>query len=113
MAKQTPKPNGHPIKLVRDKTPDIINDTGTPGDLFYREFDGDIEPWLKKKLGEEVTEFLVDGGDDELRDVFDVVVALLELKGYNIHDLPNSDPRGGFALGVMMYGYHKEFDGNA
>jgi hypothetical protein len=30
-----PAPGGYPIKLVRDRTPAIINASGEPGALFY------------------------------------------------------------------------------
>lgn len=110
-----PAPNGHPIKLVRDKTAEVVNPSGEPGSLYY----GPGDPkerlrWLRLKLAEEVGEYLVDGGVDELADVLAVVQALSAE-----HDLPLSellrlmlaDERGGFLDGVMMYGRHEEFDG--
>lgn len=107
-----PRPNGYPIKLVRDRTAAIINATGEPGDLWYAELlDADERmAWLRKKLVEEVAEYVVDGGDDELADVYAVVLALEDLHGCTLTTMLHSDVRGGFFEGVMMYGRHDEFD---
>lgn len=110
----TPAPDGYPIKLVRDRMPEIINGTGEHGDLFYRSIPPEERPsWLRKKLGEEVLEYLVDGGRGELAQVLAVVVELAHVHGTTIGGLIRDvadDPRGGFANGMMMYGYHREFD---
>lgn len=115
MAELTPAPQGYPIKLVRDRTPMIVNATGKPGELWYgsapRE---DVVRGLRLKLAEEVGEYLVDGGEQELADIMAVVEALaghahgLPLSG--LLDTVRDDPRGGFLAGVMMYGRHAEFD---
>lgn len=110
----TPAPTGYPIKLVRDNTPQILNGTGKPGDLYYGPATGDRERWLRLKLAEEVGEYLVDGGWGELRDVLAVIAALASEHGADFAGLVaalEQDPRGGFLDGVMMYGYHQEFDG--
>jgi predicted house-cleaning noncanonical NTP pyrophosphatase (MazG superfamily) len=107
-----PHPQGYPIKLVRDRTPEIINASGEPGQLFYAPLDGDKLPWLKKKLGEEVMEYFTDGGVNELADV---AVALNELALQHGHSMDSllslgHGGRGGFASGFMMYGRHPEYD---
>lgn len=110
----TPAPKGYPIKLVRDNTPQILNESGKPGDLWYGEANGDRARWLRLKLAEEVGEYLVDGGWGELRDVLAVIEGLAHAHGATLADLLKAladDPRGGFKDGVMMYGYHQEFDG--
>jgi predicted house-cleaning noncanonical NTP pyrophosphatase (MazG superfamily) len=109
----TPAPAGYPIKLVRDRTPEILNGTGEPGALFYGPATGDRSRLLRLKLAEEVGEYLVDGGFGELRDVLAVVEALAAEHGSTLATLVQAlraDPRGGFAEGVMMYGHHPEFD---
>ncbi len=114
MASLRPAPDGYPIKLVRDRTRDILNASGEPGDLFYGPARGDLIRWLRLKLAEEVGEFLVDGGYDELRDVLAVVEGLAVAVGSSLNELVaalRDDPRGGFVYGVMMYGHHREFDG--
>lgn len=112
--KLTPAPEGYPIKLVRDQTPEILNGTGEPGDLWYGECPpGQRLRWLRLKLAEEVGEYLVDRGADELADVVAVVAALAEQHHLTLEqllELAASDERGGFHDGVMMFGRHAEFD---
>lgn len=113
MTDLTPAPGGYPIKLVRDKTTDVI---GNSGILFYDNMlPGPArEEWLRKKLGEEVTEFLVHPEVDELADVLAVVEALANGFGVNMNrllHLSRTDQRGGFMEGRMMRGYHAEYDG--
>lgn len=116
MSPVTPAPDGYPIKLVRDHTADIVNPSGEPGQLFYRPLpEGtDIGPWLRNKLDEEVREYQQDRGLEELTQVLSVVEALAEYHGVTLPYLlgmSHEDPRGGFRRGVMMYGYHPEYDG--
>lgn len=117
-AMPAPAPDGYPIKLVRDGTPAVINDTGKPGELFYGPLvkDADRLDWLRRKLGEEVTEYLLGGEYLELMDVLAVVQALCAAHGrswtYSVINAENH-PRGGFREGVMMYGRHPEFDGGS
>jgi predicted house-cleaning noncanonical NTP pyrophosphatase (MazG superfamily) len=113
VAELTPAPGGYPIKLVRDKTAKIVNPSGVPGQLWYGKAPlADRERFLKLKLAEEVGEYLVDGGAEELADVYAVVRALFALQHiYELDALVSADPRGGFLDGVMMYGRHDEFDG--
>jgi predicted house-cleaning noncanonical NTP pyrophosphatase (MazG superfamily) len=114
MTNLTPKPNGHPIKLVRDRTPDIVNPTTHPGLLFYGSCpERDRYRALRLKLGDEVAEYLVDDNYNELLDVLAVVEGLGALHGKTIDKMIDDikrDKRGGFLNGVMMYGRHPEFD---
>jgi predicted house-cleaning noncanonical NTP pyrophosphatase (MazG superfamily) len=113
MSPVTPHPGGYPIKLVRDNTAGIVNPSGEPGELFYGPLNGELLPWLRKKLGEETTEFLVDGGISELSQVLSVVDALATQLGTTLDELIQmflQDPRGGFSKGIMMYGRHPEYD---
>jgi predicted house-cleaning noncanonical NTP pyrophosphatase (MazG superfamily) len=113
MSELAPAPHGYPIKLVRDKTTDVIGDKGV---LFYDNIPLGLErqEWLYKKLGEEVTEFLVKPGLDELADILSVIEALARYFDHTIDELAElavTDPRGGFLEGRMMRGYHADFDG--
>jgi predicted house-cleaning noncanonical NTP pyrophosphatase (MazG superfamily) len=115
MSELTPAPKGYPIKLVRDRTAEILNGSGQPGALWYEAGAEDRLRWLRLKLGEELAEYLVDGGLDELADVLAVVAALATEHGSNFAALiarMQADPRGGFFDGVMMLGRHPEFDGS-
>ena len=111
-----PAPAGYPIKLVRDKTPDVLNGSGEPGELFYGPATGDRMRWLRLKLAEELGEYLVDGGYAELLDVLAVIEALAIEHGrsfsYAVAAL-KVHPRGRFRDAVMMYGRHPEFDGDS
>jgi len=113
----TPTPKGYPIKLVRDRTAEIVNPSGEPGDLWYERLEvADSETrirLLRLKLAEEVGEYLIDGGLDELADVLAVVEALAVGHGSTLRDLEakmQDDPRGGFRSAVVMYGRHPEYD---
>lgn len=112
MGRLTPAPRGYPIKLVFDKTPEIINSSGEPGKLFYHKLDDYTELWdaLQHKLGEEVTEFLINGTSSELVDIYAVVMALAKLLAVDLELRLETEPRGGLFEGVMMYGKHEEFD---
>lgn len=109
-----PAPTGYPIKLVRDGTPAVLNGSGEPGELWY----GSVEEedrmrWLRLKLAEELGEYLVDGGLDELADALAVIAALAVEHGTTLSSLvegAETHPRGGFSAGVMMLGRHPEFD---
>lgn len=115
MSELTPAPSGYPIKVVRDNTAKIINASGEPGDLFYGPLPegADRGLWLRRKLSEEITEYLLEPGVDELSDALAVIEALADLHGYSIEALVkmmHSDKRGGFLTAQMMYGRHEEFD---
>lgn len=117
MSRLTPAPTGYPIKLVRDRTPEVVNASGVPGALFYAPEGttlGVRAPWLRRKLIEEAGEYIEAREVDELADVLAVVEGLATIHGLTLAELTarmHSDERGGFLLGVMMYGHHPEFDG--
>lgn len=111
MTKLTPAPNGYAIKLVRDRTPEILNASGVPGELWYGPCpDGMDKYFLKLKLAEEVAEFLLNGGSDELSDVYAVLMGLGKVLGVDLAAIAAADERGGFEECVMMFGLHDEFD---
>lgn len=110
-----PAPSGYPIKIVRDHTADIVNPSGEPGELFYGPLpEGESRAkWLRRKLGEEVLEYLEDHGIDELVQVVQVLQVLALEHDVTIDDLikmGQDDRRGGFFDCVMMYGRHPEYD---
>lgn len=117
MSELTPAPKGYAIKLVRDDTPRIINGSGQPGGLFYREVASYEErsKWLRRKLIEEAAEYLESGEIEELADALAVIEGLAWAShGMTLRELGDrmhADPRGGFLRGQMMYGHHPEFDG--
>lgn len=107
---------GYPIKLVRDKVRDL--------DCVH---DGLVQIWatgrtshvrlLKQKLLEEVGEYIVGGGAEELADVQEVVEALAKVaEGVSRNQLDEIKrqklrERGGFMGGHVMYAYPPEVPG--
>lgn len=87
MAELKPQAKGYPIKLVRDRTAEIVNPSGVPGSLWYGPTTGDRGPALRRKLGEEITEYLEELGMDELLDAVAVVEGLANYHGVTMRDL--------------------------
>lgn len=70
-------------KLVRDGIPDIIRKNGgTP--VTHVATDAEYAAKLKEKFSEELSEYLQDESLAEMADVFEVITAILELKGWTI-----------------------------
>ena len=67
-------------KLVRDKIPEIIKESGTNPECTILNQE-EYELALRKKLEEEVAEFIESGSVEELADIEEVVLALVEAKG--------------------------------
>ena len=73
-------------KLVRDKIPQILKEKEKDF-VVYKAADCDYFPYLKRKLIEEVDEFLKSPSLKELADVQEVVNALLKEMDYVQADL--------------------------
>lgn len=93
-------------KLIRDKIPQIIEESG-------RKCDIEIVPkeehakLLEEKLTEEVNEFLEDKNLEELADVMEVLFGLAQNLGYSEDDLMQKrlakrNERGGFKEGIKL-----------
>ncbi len=87
-------------KLVRDNIPNIIEKSGeTP--LYITLDDKEFALELRKKLSEEVQEFLENNAAEELADILEVVYALADLQGHRPEQLEalrqqKRQMRGGF-----------------
>lgn len=69
-------------KLVRDKIPEIIEaDSRRP--ITHIANDNEYRTMLKKKLLEEVDEFLEDESPEEMADILEVIKAIIKYKTYN------------------------------
>lgn len=93
-------------KLVRDKIPQIIMESG-------KECEVEISPkeeraeLLEKKLMEEVNEYLEDKNLEELADIMEVLFGLADNLGYSEEDIikkreEKKEERGGFKEGIVL-----------
>lgn len=93
-------------KLVRDKTPEILDKKNIPYEKRLAS-DDEYKSELMKKLSEEVDEFLEAGDPEELADVLEVIAALRELPEYaDVEDLRlgKLKERGGFEQRIILMG---------
>ena len=93
-------------KLVRDKIPNIIEDSGKSC-KYVKANKADIFELLVKKLDEEVAEFKEDNNLEELSDIMEVLFGLAGSLGFSEEDLVNkrnekNAARGGFKDGIIL-----------
>jgi predicted house-cleaning noncanonical NTP pyrophosphatase (MazG superfamily) len=112
-----PHPEGYPVKLVRDRAGALLAPTGDPPPtLTYRPLPwAERRAWLRKKLGEEVLEYLAEPSVEELAHVYLALEAAARTHGVgmgSIKILADRDKRerGGFEGCVAMYAHHPEYD---
>ncbi len=93
-------------KLVRDKIPEIIKQKGN---VPITHIAGDEEYWekLKKKLREEVNEFLKESSKEELADILEVVYAICDFMNVDREELESlrkkkAEQRGGFRDRIIL-----------
>lgn len=93
-------------KLVRDKIPEIIKESGKKP-VTHVATDLEYERLLINKLTEEVNEFLQDQTTEEIADIMEVIYALCALKGIDLVNLERlrqekADKRGGFKKKIIL-----------
>ena len=90
-------------KLVRDLIPEIIEKEGKKANIETLDDDRYVEE-LKKKLVEEVDEFLKDESMEELGDVVEVILAILNVGGYDLIEIMDDkkEKRGGFDKKIFL-----------
>ena len=73
-------------KLIRDRIPEIIEEKGGTYKIHIAD---DNEYWekLRKKLVEEVEEFLENEDKDEIADMLEVIYAILEYKNVSKEEI--------------------------
>ena len=93
-------------KLVRDKIPEIIENTGKTAYshiLTEEEYIAELD----KKLNEECAEYQADKSLEELADMLEVMYAIAEARGYSIFELERvraekAEKRGGFKDRIFL-----------
>ena len=93
-------------KLVRDKIPEIIQNTGKTCATHILSKNEYIAS-LDMKLQEEVAEYLEDKNLEELADVVEVLRAICIARGYTLEELEKmrakkADERGGFEKRIYL-----------
>ncbi len=93
-------------KLIRDKIPQIIESKGKSCETSILS-DKQYIIYLRKKLQEEVDEFLADDNLEELADITEVIHALAGAKGYSVEDLERvrvkkREEKGGFEERIVL-----------
>jgi predicted house-cleaning noncanonical NTP pyrophosphatase (MazG superfamily) len=96
------------MKLVRDKIPEIIHANGEIACLSVVD-DGDYHLLLRRKLEEEVHEYLESDSAEELADILEVLYALASCTGLNEDELEQlrkakADDRGRFLERIVWHG---------
>jgi len=72
-------------KAIRDKIPEIIENSGKKG-IVKQLSDEEFLPELEKKLSEEVNEYFSSGDIEELVDIIEIINRILELRNVNRKD---------------------------
>jgi len=97
-------------KLVRDKIPDIIENSGRKA-KYHILSEEEYLAALDEKLFEEVHEYQADKSLEEMADVLEVLYAICKARGYSIEELEGKRVeklihRGGFDKKVFLeYSY--------
>ncbi|URZ03803.1 nucleoside triphosphate pyrophosphohydrolase [Clostridium felsineum] len=93
-------------KLVRDKIPEIIENSGKTFDIHYAKKE-DLIALLEAKLLEESKEFSEDKNLEELADLMEVILGLTSTLGFSEEELikkrnEKKAERGGFEKGIVL-----------
>ncbi len=93
-------------KLVRDKIPRIIKEAGKQA-LVRKAEQEEYQDLLRRKLLEEVDEFMESSNPEELADIIEVVAALGETSGLSFDELmeiadEKREERGAFRERIVL-----------
>ena len=93
-------------KLVRDKIPEIIEQSGKKA-LVEILSDEDYEIFLERKLDEEVKEYRESKDAEELADILEVLIALAKSKGLSFEELialqrDKAEKKGAFEKKIFL-----------
>ena len=95
------------MKLVRDKIPNIIRESGNKFETKTTESAWEHLAWLKIKIDEESQEFLQDPCVEEAADIYEVFLSIIHLTGHKLEDVINvadrkRSERGSFKKGILL-----------
>ena len=95
------------MKLVRDKIPKIILESGSKPDIGFINSRQEYLLWLKAKMDEESQEFLQDPCLEEAADIYEVFLSMIRLMNINLEDViekaqDKREIRGSFREGVLL-----------
>ena len=93
-------------KLIRDKIPEIIEQSGKKCIVEVMDNDTYIE-YLDQKLNEELAEYQQDKSIEELADHLEVMYAVVTARGYSIEELERirlekAEKRGSFEKRLLL-----------
>ena len=93
-------------KLIRDKIPEIIEQSGKKCIVEVLDNDTYIE-YLDQKLNEELAEYQQDKSIEELADLLEVIYAVVAARGYSAAELERirlekSEKRGAFEKRLLL-----------
>ena len=95
-------------KLIRDRIPEIIEESGNK--CIVEEMDTDTYiQYLDQKLNEELAEYHADKSIEELADLLEVIYAVVVARGYSVEELEKvreekAVKRGGFKKRLCLKG---------
>ena len=93
-------------KLIRDKIPEIIEQSGKKCIVEVMDNDTYIE-YLDQKLNEELSEYQQDKSIEELADLLEVMYAVVVARGYSVAELERirlekAEKRGAFEKKLLL-----------
>ena len=93
-------------KLIRDKIPEIIEQSGKKCIVEVMDNDTYIE-YLDQKLNEELAEYQQDKSAEELADLLEVIYAVAVARGYSVEELERkrldkAEKRGAFEKRLLL-----------
>ena len=93
-------------KLIRDKIPEIIEQSGKKCIVEVMDNDTYIE-YLDQKLNEELAEYQQDKSIEELADLLEVMYAVVTARGYSVAELERirlekAEKRGAFEKKLLL-----------
>lgn len=93
-------------KLIRDKIPEIIEQSGKKCIVEVLDNDTYIE-YLEQKLNEELAEYQQDKSIEELADLLEVIYAVVAARGYSVEELERirlekAEKRGAFEKKLLL-----------